>query len=424
MKIVQEAVVALIFIFMASSVHSALTVVTGGWEAHVLSEEAIEGAEGIRGEDLNYDGLLDVVVIFKDSQQVIAYQHPGHHLATGPWDATLVDDSFGSFGEDASPIDLDGDGNFDIVVCQSGNFFEEEQTRVVGFISDGDDFFSSDWELQVFSDAPHLQWVYSIGLDVDNDTDTDVVIGARGSNGIVAYLRSPANNKEDLSNWEYIPISDATSVVELIAIDLDEDGYKDVVVTDSEGLSHWFRRPPDDDDVDEGWQDLPIGVDVTSEDGEAKDGYGGFGDIDGDDLDDFVVATFYEDDDGNTGAFGITIHPRIQHDEGCFFCFWGNSFFVAIDSIPEVKAVAAEPAYIDDDDGLDVVFTCLKEENVDFSCVGVLRQSNNEDGWKYVEVSGSEGLRFDAPVLFDVDGDGDIDIVVVEQFENEVGVVW
>ena len=100
------------------------TVVTGNdnelgrpWDRHTIDNSS-QGADGVDLGDVNGDGLLDIVTGWEEGGQIRVYLHPGKEKVKQKWPAVTVGKV--QKPEDATFVDLDGDGIFDVVSATEG----------------------------------------------------------------------------------------------------------------------------------------------------------------------------------------------------------------------------------------------------------------------------------------------------------------
>ena len=90
----------------------------GAWERHTIDDSSL-GADGARLADINGDGRLDITSPWEQGGQVRIYLNPGEDRLRERWPAVTV----GEVGdpEDAVFVDLDADGNMDVVSSCEGD---------------------------------------------------------------------------------------------------------------------------------------------------------------------------------------------------------------------------------------------------------------------------------------------------------------
>jgi hypothetical protein len=86
------------------------------------------------------------------------------------------------------------------------------------------------------------------------------------------------------------------------------------------------------------------------------------------------------------------------------------------------KAVSAGD--IDLDGKPDLVFTCegAKGEKSGAGWVSY-DKSPTEPRWRFHDIAGAPGVKYDLCPLLDLDGDGDLDVLTTEESDN-LGVIW
>src|SRR5688572_25139842 len=94
------------------------------WSRHII-DNALKGADGVRLVDVNGDGKLDVATGWEEGGGIRVCINPGAAKVKAKWPAVTV----GKVGspEDAVLVDVDGDGNVDVVSSCEG------RTRAIYF---------------------------------------------------------------------------------------------------------------------------------------------------------------------------------------------------------------------------------------------------------------------------------------------------
>ncbi len=167
--------------------------------------------------DINKDGLMDLVVPYRDGGQSYVYLNNGatsfseaHKIPFGPADATI---------RVAATADFNGDGLLDIVTI-------DEMKGVTLFFGQKNQTFSSGILL---AGAEPISYALVIA-DLDNDGKPDIIVGHIESPSTV-FLNDGTGRK-----FSRISFGDSEGTVYGIAVaDFNEDGIPDIAVAKSEG---------------------------------------------------------------------------------------------------------------------------------------------------------------------------------------------
>jgi hypothetical protein len=87
--------------------------------------------------------------------------------------------------------------------------------------------------------------MFCLPLQIDGENGIDLVIGSKGKDADVGWLRSPRDPR-DLAAWTWHPLTKAGWIMSLVARDMDSDGDEDVLVSDRRGGNrgvYWLERP-------------------------------------------------------------------------------------------------------------------------------------------------------------------------------------
>ncbi len=378
----------------------------GGWARHTIDDSSF-GADGVRLADVNGDGRLDITSPWEEGGEIRVYFHPGDSGLRDRWPAVTV----GKVGdpEDSFFVDLDGDGAVDVVSSCEG----KTQSMYVHW-APADKASLADpaaWQTEELPAASgEARWMYAFAMQVDGRFGVDLVAGSKAGGGGIGWFEAPENPR-DLAAWRWHPLYESGWVMTLRPYDVDFDGDLDIVGTDRRGPGRgalWLERP---EDVQGPWSEHRIG---------AVDKYeamhNAVADLDQDGLDDVIAPA-------RGGA--IMFHRRTRKSPP----MWETHEIPMPPNTGVGKAV--QVADVDLDGRQDLVVSCAR---ADEGKSGLFWMSNDEPSWSTTSISGPEGFIFDLIQLTDLDGDGDLDVVALEQNEPEygrkkiagleLGVVW
>jgi len=370
----------------------------GPWVRHTIDDTS-RGADGVRLADVTGDGRPEIVTPWEEGGVVRLYLNPGPDRVHRRWPAVTV----GQVGrpEDAVLVDLDGDGMRDVVSCSEGDV----RTVWAHWALAADYGDPAGWQTQaVPAVAGAQQWMYCLPMDIDGVNGLDLVIGAKGEGAQVGWLESPANPR-DLAAWRFHPMTEAGWVMSLLAEDMDGDGDDDVILSDRKGARRgcwWLENPGPGPRQRWPWTRHEMG-------GEGRAVmFAVSADLDADGLRDVVVAT---------GGKEILFLRRTRPD--------GLGWRTYSIAIPELagtgKAVAVGD--IDLDGQPDIVFTCEHAEDKSGVMWLSYVSAPTDTVWDAHDISGEVGVKFDLVQLYDLDEDGDLDVLTCEERAN-LGVVW
>ena len=384
----------------------------GAWPRHTIDDTSF-GADGVRLADFDGDGRLDIVSPWEQGGRIRVYRNPGESSLREPWPAVEV----GAVGdpEDAFFVDLDGDGALDVVSSCEG------QTRSIYVHwapKDSSRLMDSEaWTTEELPAASGVaMWMFALAMQVDGKNAVDLIAGAKGDEAWLGWFESPEDPRT-LSGWKWHPLYEAGWLMTIRLHDLDGDGDSDILATDRVGErrgAFWLENPGPREAVPGPWSEHRIG---PVNDYEAM--HNTIADLDADGLDDVLVAV-------KNGS--IRFHRRSQHKPA----LWETHLIEMPPHTGTGKSVKV--ADIDLDGVSDMVVAC---EHATDGKVGLFWMSYEtepaEPRWSPRSISGPEGFIYDLIQLTDLDADGDLDVVTLEEkgpylargFEGrELGVIW
>ena len=371
---------------------------TKPWKRHTIDKSST-GADGTRLLDVNGDGLDDIATGWEEGGIIRAYLHPGKAKAKELWPKVTVGKV--KSPEDAVFADLDNDGAVDVISSCEGNnrkmFIHWAPKTKNQYLSE------SSWSTSVIPKTKNKQsWMYALPMQIDQKHGTDLVISSKGKGATVSWLQAPQNPR-NVSEWRLHKLQDAGWIMSLIDIDMDNDGNKDILVSDRRGPNrgvYWLERPEDNKVIDSGeWKRHQIG---------------------GSDKEILFISTGDLDKDRKTDIIAIDKKSIIWFKKEL------DSWEEIIIPLPGGVGTGKSTAVCDvnGDKKNDIVFSC---ENSKGNLSGMRwlswEQSPKSGPWKSHEIGGPEGHKYDRIEMYDVDGDGDLDALCCEEVD-QLGVFW
>ena len=375
--------------------------VRGQWQRHTIDNSS-RGADGVRAADVNGDGHLDFTTGWEEGGVIRVTVNPGPGKVKKKWPAVTVGKV--SSPEDAVFVDLDGDGAYDVVSsCEGGNrtvFIHWAPKEKQKYLE------AAAWSTEAFPVTRKKQsWMYAVPMDVDGMNGIDLVVGSKGKNGSVGWLRSPKNPRA-LKDWTFHRLYDAGWIMTIDMHDMDGDGDADLVLSDRKSKAagvKWLEHPGEVIAAQGGrWKEHLIG----SQGKEVM--FLKLADLNGDGLKDVIC----------TNRNGHMEWFRRLRGEGVR---WEAHAFKLPFGLPLGKSVAVGDINLDGK--VDVVSTNRGPEPA--RCVAWQKWSTSpaDRNWSNHDIGGTEGAKFDLIELIDLDADGDLDVITCEEVAN-LGLFW
>ena len=174
----------------------------------------LDGAFDVELGHINSDGFLDVV-IGSTSAQLVWLENQGD----GTFDDGTLISNFETNGRSLKLVDIDGDGDNDILNSNSGSVIVSWYENL-----DGEGGFSLVKPIDTASPASSTLSVF--GADMDGDIDIDVVVASAGDTAVSWYEN--LDGQGSFGNAQMISNSTATQILVHVE-DLDNDGDNDVL---------------------------------------------------------------------------------------------------------------------------------------------------------------------------------------------------
>jgi FG-GAP-like repeat len=208
--------------------------------------------------DLNGDDYLDIVVAAEQSH-LIYLQNPGSNARSANWPRLILPmtQGRGSYIR-VFAADFDGDGVPELTAPNKGaqspgpdDFARStpvELYRLLGDPLDGDS-----WQRSVLGSYSVPQNAEPV--DLDDDGDMDIVVGARGDARLV-YFENPGDGSLEFSEHAIGIYGGNMAGFNLEYTDLNSDGRLDIIGLNTRGQFVWIEQP---ENIDDTWNAHTIG---------------------------------------------------------------------------------------------------------------------------------------------------------------------
>ena len=381
-----------------------LTGLAKPWKRHTIDSSSKAagklGADGVRLADVNGDGLLDITTGWEQGGAIVVYQNPGPARARAAWPSVTVGRVVSP--EDAMFIDLDNDGNLDVVSSCEGS----ARTMYIHWAPPkrGDYWNPSAWRTEAIPATKGEQlWMFAAQARLDCRGAAELFVSSKGGNASIGFLvrKDPDSLARDAGGFEYVKLRSAGWIMSLEPLDMDGDGDTDLIYSDRRGANRgvgWLENPGSATiRKPTAWKDHLLG-------GQGKEVmFLDAADLDGDDDTDIVCTTRSQQ---------LLIFKKADTK-------WDVDTLPNPYGLPHGKAVAIGD--VNGDGRPDLVHTTNTGGNRKVPGVSWLEQA--ESKWAVHNIGGSVGVKFDLIELVDLDKDGDLDAITCEEFDN-LGVFW
>lgn len=282
--------------------------------------------------------------------------------------------------------DFDKDGDLDFAAANRGD------GKIYWFEFRGAD----DWARHTLGEVPTGQ-LAGLGMDVDGDGWFDVVVGG-------VWFRNPGTPRGN--EWPRFVYDSRvkTEIHDMVAADIDSDGKQDVVVLGDREGCFWYSIPPSPS-KDADWPRTTVTMAVLKQNEGIHSGFnpGGVGDLDGDGDADIVLPNQWLENTDNGKAFT---------PQRWFFGKIGPWNFSSRSWIADVDGDGDNDVLIADSDGQNSGVAWIENNPTRQGRFALPKYFAN----RHPGTRGSlHSMRF-----ADFDGDGDRDLLVVEQEDPSI----
>ena len=212
------------------------------WVRHEVEKDSAE-TRTIAIADFNRDGKPDLLGSARVGNQVAWYQNSGNP-AQGGWKKVVIDGSTTAPAH-GHPVDLDGDGDLDVVmafgIAAPVPNNSPDSHQVAWYENQGKPGRGSSWKKHTIA-ANFPQGFEAVAGDLDRDGDLDVVATGWSPDGRIAWFENPG---DPTRKWTTHMIKDHWSnAVTVVLADLDNDGRLDIVACAERGANEirWWRN--------------------------------------------------------------------------------------------------------------------------------------------------------------------------------------
>lgn len=388
-----------ILVLIAVIVASPASTWAQGWTRHAIDNSS-RGADGVRLVH-TADRRIEIATAWEEGGEIRLYRQPESDKLREPWPRVTVGRV--KSPEDAVLVDLDGDGQLDIVSACEGN------TRGLFFHwapSDASERYNADaWTTDRVTAVDGKSWMFTRPSDVDGQHGVDLIIGSKNAGAAIGWLAAPENPR-DAAAWTYHTISPAGWIMSLVETDLEGDGHRDLLVTDRRGPTRGLVRFRFPSEATQG--EWPRDVLAT---GEREFLFLKQADLDGDAVPEILVAE---------RADGFSIHRRESTEP----LRYTRQTFPVIEGVGNPKAMAA--GRLNPEGPMMVLYSCESATDGKSGLIALPVSSASDGSFSLgepVNIAGPEGIKYDLVELIDLDSDGDLDVLTCEERAG-LGLVW
>ena len=210
------------------------------WKQHVFDKDKIANTRTIIPADINRDGKIDLLGTATYGHLTLWYENTGEP-GERRFRRHLID-SQNQMPSHGQPVDIDHDGDLDVVMAfgmRGGN--QETIGQVAWYENAGQTGTGSAWKKHVIGKL--LFGFESVTGDLDGDGDLDVIAtgcsGGQPNTGEVCWFENGGDPKGE---WKKHLLKHYSGAAQVIVMDLDKDGRLDIAASSEEGTFYWWKN--------------------------------------------------------------------------------------------------------------------------------------------------------------------------------------